>query len=750
MLMVLRGHMIIYIASQISGSTSSEAVLSFCRREPHMHHHKLIVIIVSLLTICAGFAFAGDNFQTTPLRLSFLEGPVSSWQPGAPDWVDARLNTPVSPGYMLYTDANANLELQLGNRAFIRAGEMTSLGILDEEPDYLQVQMKAGQASVDIRELPPAYTVEVDTPNAVFTIQHPGYYRLNIYDNKTYFIARRGGRARVDINAGGEAQEILANEEVIAPGEASAIDVYAAPSLDAWDRWNYARTDAIINSARPSYVPSGIYGAESLDRYGYWRDVPEYGYVWIPEGLSPRWAPYTEGSWVWDRCYGWTWVDNEPWGWAPFHYGRWVHINGFWGWAPGPPVAVPVYAPALVVFFSRGLSIGWTPLGWGEPVIPWWGRRGFAGVPSWAGWGGPRVVNNVVINHNTVVNVTNITVYQNTRVSNGFVTVPAAQFGRGGLHPVPAAGKMRNDHFAPVHGVLPVRPVPESLVAGASHGIKPPKEIASRPVIATRLPSLPRLPWQYQPNKTGPAQMRSPLLNVKLIRPLNERPSQGITGVMKQNRPGGPNAASVPPVPSVSAPQGKIQPPVRKPHIFQGPREGSKQELFEPPHSTERPPVPGVLPGHQETRPNAPTDFHMAPQPPVPSVPAPQGKIQPPVRLYFHGAQQPVQPRSPQNIEGPLTPKPDFLPVMPRPREGMQQPRFGHFGAPQPERTAPGAAPPAVVRETPRGLERPPEPKTIPVPVVKPNVVLPGQKINNLEELKKKKAVQDEEKKKFP
>ena len=51
--------------------------------------------------------------------------------------------------------------------------------------------------------------------------------------------------------------------------------------------------------------------------------------------------------------YGWTWVDTAPWGWAPYHHGRWVHVNGYWGWAPGPAVVRPVYAPGLCGLLRR-------------------------------------------------------------------------------------------------------------------------------------------------------------------------------------------------------------------------------------------------------------------------------------------------------------------------------------------------------------------------------------------------------------
>jgi hypothetical protein len=56
-------------------------------------------------------------------------------------------------------------------------------------------------------------------------------------------------------------------------------------------------------------------------------------------------------------------VDDAPWGFAPFHYGRWVHYRERWCWVPGRYVARPVYAPALVAWVgggsvSVGISIG--------------------------------------------------------------------------------------------------------------------------------------------------------------------------------------------------------------------------------------------------------------------------------------------------------------------------------------------------------------------------------------------------------
>lgn len=256
------------------------------------------------------------------------------------------------------------------------------------------------------------------------------------------------------------------------------------------------RTEKPLDSVSARYVPPGAYGVSDLEPYGSWREVPTYGSVWVPTAVPIGWAPYTTGSWMLDPYYGWTWVDTAPWGWAPYHYGRWVFLNGFWAWTPGPVVVQAVYAPALVAFFAGpgvrvGISIGgplagWVALGWGEPVVPWWGRPGFIHEPSWRGWGGPRVVNNTVINTTTVVNVQNITVYSNASVQNAVVVVNQNRFGQGSIS---SAREPRVDarSLQLTHSVPQVTATPASFVPTASRGVRPPEEHLKGSVVATRL-----------------------------------------------------------------------------------------------------------------------------------------------------------------------------------------------------------------------------------------------------------------------
>jgi hypothetical protein len=65
-----------------------------------------------------------------------------------------------------------------------------------------------------------------------------------------------------------------------------------------------------------------------------------------------------DGHWVYTED-GWFWVSDYEWGWAPFHYGRWVrHARYRWVWIPDT-----VWAPAWVTWRHGDDVVGWAPLG---------------------------------------------------------------------------------------------------------------------------------------------------------------------------------------------------------------------------------------------------------------------------------------------------------------------------------------------------------------------------------------------------
>lgn len=97
---------------------------------------------------------------------------------------------------------------------------------------------------------------------------------------------------------------------------------------------------------------------DSLRPHGKWVEVDGYGYAFRP-GLAdrPNWRPYVDGRWAWTD-QGWAWDSNEPFGWACYHYGRWVQVSRQgWLWVPGRE-----WAPAWVSWRYGDDCVGWAPL----------------------------------------------------------------------------------------------------------------------------------------------------------------------------------------------------------------------------------------------------------------------------------------------------------------------------------------------------------------------------------------------------
>ena len=657
---------------------------------------------------------AGD---ITPARVSYLNGEVSFWRPGASDWTPATLNTPLAPGDVFYTGTDGTVEIQVGPRAFVRAAPGAQIALDNHEPDYIQFRLTAGHAALDVRELDPGDTVELATPGAAFTIERNGYYHAEVTADTTSFRVDRAGSATMT-PAGGAATPVAANQQVVVTGtESPRVVVGAAPAPTAWDQWNYQRTDYLTQTASARYVPAGVYGTETLDQNGSWRNVETYGNVWVPTTVAPGWVPYSTGRWIWDPRFGWTWLDNASWGWAPYHYGRWVYVRNYWAWAPGPIVVRPVYSPALVVFLGGGVHVGvsfgrpvyWAPLGWGEPCVPWWGRRGFVGVPSWHGWGGPRVVNNVVINNTTVVNVQNINVYRNVNVNNAVVGVPADRFGRGAVVAT-RVNATEARQLAPVRGALEMKPVAASVTAGNGPAARPPVSVQNRPVVATRAPRDhgPSLREQGL-TESKPAVVESAPKLVPAPRPTvtrtepprrDNRSTAAPERVERNDRQGGTDRP-VPPAPrgrDEGRPEPRLNAPAQPPAApapAQAPRvrdEGRPEPRQSAPTQPPAAPAPAPAPrvrdeGRPEPRLNAP------PQPPAAPAPAPAPRVRDEGR---------PEPR----LNAPPQPPPAPAPA--------PAPRGRDEGRPDPRSSAPAQPlPPPVPAPSPRGRdEGRPEPRS--------------------------------------
>jgi len=389
------------------------------------------LLIGSLLPVLAGVlaaqeappATAGDP-PARVARIAYLAGTVSLQTSGDTVWSLASVNYPMTTGDRLYSDRGGRAELQVGDLT-LRASEATDLTVTSLTDDFVQIGMAQGTLRLSVYRMAAGDSIEIDTPRGALTLLAAGDYRVDApVDDSTMVVSVRTGS--LQWTAGGVAQTVEGGQAIVVSGiNPIQVASTALPPTDDFDRWSADRDHALASSPSAQYVSRDIPGYSDLDAAGSWDTDAEYGPIWYPSGVGADWAPYRHGHWVWIDPWGWTWVEREPWGYAPFHYGRWVYQRSRWGWCPGAWGGRPYYSPALVVF-ADGSGFGaqaWFPLGPGEPYHPWYHAdadyRRRMNAPTFGR------VTNIAVN----VNVTTIN-YRNRRVA--FTAVPVSTF-RSGL-----------------------------------------------------------------------------------------------------------------------------------------------------------------------------------------------------------------------------------------------------------------------------------------------------------------------------
>jgi len=497
-----------------------------------------------------------DQSQDPPARvarLDFSQGDVEFRPAGEDDWVTADPNRPMGTGDDLWTDEDSRAEVHVGSAA-IRMGAKTGITFLELDDHTTQIRLAQGSLILRVRHVDDDDTYEIDAPNIAFNLLQPGEYRVDVSEDGNQTITTVWhGRGRV--TGGGLTYTVVANQTATFTGSDHLdYDLGQIPDQDDFDGWAFDRDHREDDADSANYVSREMTGYEDLDDSGDWSYVAGYGPCWRPRGVVVGWAPYRFGHWVFLGPWGWTWVENEPWGFAPFHYGRWAFVNNGWFWVPGPVVIHPVWAPALVAFvgggpgfrFSAGVGVGWFPLAPGEVYVPSYRVS-------------RTYVNNVNIT-NTTVNVTKVTNVYNTVVinrstannityanqrSNGVTVVSHDAFVN--ARPV-AQNVMRVDAreiaAAPVSHVVAAEPGRTSVIgAGRPASVRPPAAVISRPVVAVRTPPPPPRGIEQRQAQAG-----GHLNQQALIRPagpaqpaaMNQtgRPAQTQEGFKPFSRPG--------------------------------------------------------------------------------------------------------------------------------------------------------------------------------------------------------------------
>jgi hypothetical protein len=338
-------------------------------------------LAVGLITV-AGVAEAQSDPPGRVGRLAFTNGAVSFHDDQQTGWSPAVVNTPLTSGDAIWTEPNARSELSLaGTRVRLDSGTQLEMLAIDDSQTRLQVDQ--GRLDINTYAFNPQTPYQIVTPRGTVTLQQQGdyYVEAGSTEDPTRLGVRSGAAQIQSLN--GQTLAVRAGEVGEISGDTATPVLRTVNSAPPPPAPYWASRDQQVNYAPPAqqYVSSNVTGYEDLNAYGSWSNDSQYGNVWSPRSVSGDWQPYRTGHWSNVRPWGWTWIDDQPWGYAPYHYGRWANRNNRWMWVPPQSDVQPVYAPALVAFIGgielsvtlgnqNNGPVGWFPLGPRETYVP--------------------------------------------------------------------------------------------------------------------------------------------------------------------------------------------------------------------------------------------------------------------------------------------------------------------------------------------------------------------------------------------
>lgn len=663
-----------------------------------------------LLSLLAMSSVAADPSGRVG-RIAWLFGSVYLHRAESGESSAALLNWPLTSGDALSTGAGGRAEVQIGS-TLLQLDAGTVLEFIQLDDRRLALHLRDGSVIARFLSSAAAREFELATREGRFEVRESGRYRFDVDRSSVAATAYSGGVRFVAAKAD--------TSFLISTGQSARIwndgqtqYQISVPVDDEFAAWSSGRDRQYGSASPPRYVSPEMTGAADLDAHGDWYETPDYGPVWFPRAVAADWAPYRAGRWAWVEPWGWTWVGDESWGFAPFHYGRWAYVRGAWGWVPGTPLARPVYAPALVAWVGASSAavsapggarpaVGWFPLAPREVYIP-----GYRSSPRHL-----REVNSPHITN--IPNLTEITLnpeavgartrYANHRLPQAVTAMPEEAMWQ--RRPVREAAIGQADHAVfssqPVQVRAPVAGLGREDDRRRATQMPSPDERSQRPAGGS--------PTGGQPGRRGdarqappPAALGSPAAAGSSPPPPALAPSPPHTGVVP------------PPATPALAPAVRIPAPIAPPAVVMpapSALEGKDRRLAPAAQEPGRAPAmsaPGAE--HRPVAAPAPLPFRRteavgqgpAAATPPPPVPAPQRQE----RL-------PMEAARPATVARPERTDPRQPERAPGREESLRQqnwqerrPDQGLHGMPERAPAAPGRVDPPVQRERPGGEHQP-------------------------------------------
>jgi FecR protein len=358
-------------------------------------------LIPSILAVLMSSLFFGahpanaDSSHARIIRLSLVQGDVrfarvthgDPLRDSSAVWETAGLNLPIRQGYVLATDSGrAEVEFENGTVAHLKENTVLEFYDLSLKDSALTTRLVLRQGSASFYVNPVGgdyfsvtggdFTVEADQRSS---------FRVDNFDDGSTLETYQG---HVSVLHHKNTTRLEKGQSLsLKAGDDSSLSLGRLPDEDDFDRWVSGRIDSLstATTAALQYTasPYSAPGFADLYTYGAFSNCGAYGYGWRPFGVGYGWSPFTNGQWIVDPTFGYSWASYQPWGWAPYHYGGWLFDASCGGWFYSPPglygypgygfvrgrrfprgVHPPqlVYHPVTAVFVRQGGTTGIVPM----------------------------------------------------------------------------------------------------------------------------------------------------------------------------------------------------------------------------------------------------------------------------------------------------------------------------------------------------------------------------------------------------
>lgn len=270
------------------------------------------------------------------VRLSEVRGEVQMDRNTGRGFEAAFANIPVVAGSRLRTgqgvaevefEDNSSLRLAPGTEILFQQLSRTGTGATETA-----VQLSKGLAYVGLTKTR-GNTFSVADGSARVVLSPGAHVRLDATGPDTQ-LAVFEGSAQLMM---GSTSTVLSKRESIELNPVTQTVATVAKGNDegVWDGWDKQENDYHKQKASFAGNGFGAYGANDLNYYGSFADLPGCGQVWRPYFATAAWDPFANGAWAYYPSAGYSWVSPYPWGWLPYHSGSWASCGAAgWGWRP--------------------------------------------------------------------------------------------------------------------------------------------------------------------------------------------------------------------------------------------------------------------------------------------------------------------------------------------------------------------------------------------------------------------------------